>query len=63
LRATYVPDDLYERYMAASCAYRDHTRKCADCASASEAHCAAGRRLQESLGRLQDAYLNRLKKK
>ncbi|MER6058905.1 hypothetical protein [Streptomyces albidoflavus] len=46
--------DLYQRYMAAHDAHRDHPRTCPDCPGRP---CAAADRLLESFERLQEAYL------
>jgi hypothetical protein len=46
--------------MAAARAHREHEQQCTSCSSKSR--CEAGRRLYESLARLQDAHLNRLRK-
>ncbi|MGW0607808.1 hypothetical protein [Streptomyces sp. NPDC002640] len=56
-RTAPVPDDLYQRYMAATRAHRDHAKDCGDCRP--DVPCTTGQRLYESLARLQDAYLNR----
>ncbi|MFF7858993.1 hypothetical protein [Streptomyces sp. NPDC007904] len=55
-----MAESLYERYMAAARAYREHEQQCTSCAPG--ARCDTGRRLYESLARLQDAHLNRLRK-
>lgn len=55
-RTTPVPDDLYQRYMAAARAHRAHAKACADCRP--DAFCAAGSPLFEKFSRLQDAHLN-----
>ncbi|MFM9681689.1 hypothetical protein [Streptomyces brasiliscabiei] len=52
-------NDLYQRYMAADRALREHADTCTACTP--ESLCGAGARLVESFGRLQDAYLNRNK--
>lgn len=50
-------DDLYQRYMAADRARREHTVTCTACTP--ESVCATGARLYETFSRLQDAYLTR----
>ncbi|GAA1540696.1 hypothetical protein GCM10009730_57280 [Streptomyces albidochromogenes] len=55
-----MPDDLYVRYMGAARAHTTHRADCATCRAAAD--CATEKRLMESLTRLQDAYLNRLKR-
>jgi hypothetical protein len=55
-----MAESLYDRYMAAARAHREHEQQCTSCSSKSR--CEAGRRLYESLARLQDAHLNRLRK-
>jgi hypothetical protein len=52
-----VPDDLYQRYMAA---HRDHAADCGECRP--DEFCTVGQGLYESLSDLQDAYLNRQSK-
>ncbi|MCX4581383.1 MULTISPECIES: hypothetical protein [unclassified Streptomyces] len=52
-----MPDDLYQRYQAASTTHRTHRGACADCTDTER--CPTGQRLFESFARLQDAYLNR----
>jgi hypothetical protein len=52
-----MADDLYQRYMAADRALRDHADTCTACTP--EARCTAGAALFETFSRLQDAYLNR----
>ncbi|UXY24981.1 hypothetical protein N8I84_41855 (plasmid) [Streptomyces cynarae] len=54
-----MADSLYDRYMAADRAHREHEGQCTSCSP--ETGCETGRRLYESLARLQDAYLNRLR--
>lgn len=54
-------NDLYQRYMAAARAHRGHERQCPSCSP--QARCETGRRLYESFTRLQDVYLNRLRKR
>lgn len=56
-----VADSVYERYMAADRARREHERQCTNCSP--DARCETGRRLYESFERLQDAHLNRLRNK
>jgi hypothetical protein len=56
-----VADSVYDRYMAADRAHRAHERQCTSCSP--DARCPEGQRLYESLARLQDAHLNRLRKK
>jgi hypothetical protein len=46
--------------MAAARAHREHEQQCTSCAPG--ARCDTGQRLYESLTRLQDAHLNRLRK-
>ncbi|MFL4910700.1 hypothetical protein ACJ6WF_49395 [Streptomyces sp. MMS24-I2-30] len=52
-----MPDDLYQRYMAAHRADKDHRAACAACTS--DAQCRDGRRIHARLAVLQDAYLER----
>ncbi|MGW1305757.1 hypothetical protein ACWD5R_39635 [Streptomyces sp. NPDC002514] len=52
-----MPDDLYQRYMAAHRADQDHRSACAACAS--DARCRDGERIYARLALLQDAYLER----
>ncbi|MEU6885589.1 hypothetical protein ABZ918_10325 [Streptomyces viridosporus] len=54
-----MAESLYDRYMAAARAHREHEQQCTSCAPG--ARCDTGRRLYESLARLQDAYLTRQK--
>ncbi|MFM9812815.1 hypothetical protein ACKI16_30410 [Streptomyces scabiei] len=49
-------NDLYQRYMAADRAHREHAGTCTTCTPKSR--CETGARLFESFSRLQDAYLN-----
>ncbi|CAL9675324.1 putative protein OS=Streptomyces griseomycini OX=66895 GN=FHS37_007408 PE=4 SV=1 [Streptomyces griseomycini] len=56
-----MAESLYDRYMAAARAYREHEQQCTDCSSKSR--CETGRRLYESFARLQDAHLNWLRKR
>ncbi|MFE7958680.1 hypothetical protein [Streptomyces sp. NPDC057413] len=56
-----MADSVYERYMAADRARREHERQCTSCSP--DARCETGRRLYESFERLQDAHLNRLRNK
>ncbi|WP_432158771.1 MULTISPECIES: hypothetical protein [unclassified Streptomyces] len=51
-----MADDLYQRYMAADRALREHTDTCTACTP--EARCTAGEQLFTTFSRLQDAYLN-----
>ncbi|MCX4598336.1 hypothetical protein OG819_55355 [Streptomyces sp. NBC_01549] len=51
-------DDLYQRYMAADRARREHTVTCTP-----ETVCETGARLNETFSRLQDAYLARQRTK
>ncbi|MFI2292907.1 hypothetical protein [Streptomyces niveus] len=53
--------DVYQRYMAASAARREHARTCAVCTP--ESACAAGARLYEQFSRLQDAYNKQLRER
>ncbi|MGW7410064.1 hypothetical protein ACWGI9_41360 [Streptomyces sp. NPDC054833] len=55
-----MADDLYTRYMAADRTHRDHEQQCTRCSP--EARCETGQRLYDSFARLQEAYLNRLRK-
>ncbi|WP_437109570.1 hypothetical protein [Streptomyces sp. enrichment culture] len=48
--------------MSAAWAYREHEQQCTDCCS-SKSRCETGQRLYESFARLQDAHLNRLRKR
>lgn len=50
-------NSLYQRYMAADRALREHGDSCTACTD--ESRCAAGAALFETFSRLQDAYLNR----
>ncbi|MFF9818957.1 hypothetical protein [Streptomyces sp. NPDC014006] len=54
-----MADSLYDRYMAATKAHREHERQCKSCSP--ESRCETGRRLYESFERLQDAHLTRLR--
>ncbi|MGW1171672.1 hypothetical protein [Streptomyces sp. NPDC002550] len=56
-----MADSLYDRYMAADRAHREHERQCTSCSP--DARCLEGQRLHESFERLQDAHLNRLRNK
>ncbi|WP_228978446.1 hypothetical protein [Streptomyces sp. DH12] len=55
-----MADRLYQRYMAASTAYRTHTRTCAECTTTS--HCTTGEHLLRALAELQDAYTRQLRR-
>ncbi|CAL9672827.1 hypothetical protein SUDANB15_07532 (plasmid) [Streptomyces sp. enrichment culture] len=57
-----MAESLYDRYMSAAWAYREHEQQCTDCCS-SKSRCETGQRLYESFARLQDAHLNRLRKR
>ncbi|MFG3275967.1 hypothetical protein [Streptomyces luteogriseus] len=52
-----MPDDLYSRYQAAHRSHQTHAKACTSCTD--HARCAQGARLWESFERLQDAYLQR----
>jgi hypothetical protein len=52
---------LYQRYMAADRALREHADSCTSCTP--ESRCTAGAALFETFRRLQDAYLNRPRNK
>ncbi|WP_331736926.1 hypothetical protein OG426_55670 (plasmid) [Streptomyces canus] len=54
-------DDLYQRYMTADRALREHAGTCGSCTP--ESSCTAGTALFETFRRLQDAYLNRPRNK
>ncbi|MFE9360347.1 hypothetical protein ACFYPB_40620 [Streptomyces olivaceoviridis] len=56
-----MADDLYDRYMKTAAAHRAHGETCTRCSP--DARCAVGRRLYESLSRLQDAYLTKQKQR
>ncbi|MEY9997451.1 hypothetical protein ABIE67_009570 [Streptomyces sp. V4I8] len=49
--------DLYQRYMAADRALREHAGSCTSCTT--QSRCTAGAALFETFCRLQDAYLQR----
>ncbi|MFB7598381.1 hypothetical protein [Streptomyces sp. NPDC056160] len=52
-----MPDDLYQRYMAAHRANQAHSDACTTCTAATR--CPDGQRVYERFARLQDAYLKR----
>jgi hypothetical protein len=52
---------MYDRYMAADRAHREHEGQCTNCSP--ESRCPEGQRLRESFERLQDAHLNQLRNK
>ncbi|GAB2949879.1 MULTISPECIES: hypothetical protein [Streptomyces] len=52
---------LYDLYMAAAAAVREHDASCATCSPTGR--CATGRRLFGELTRLQNDYLTRLRTK
>ncbi|MBK5995229.1 hypothetical protein AB0F05_34330 [Streptomyces microflavus] len=52
---------LYDLYMAAAAAVREHDATCATCSP--ECRCTTGRRLYGELVRLQDNYLAQQKSK
>ncbi|MET8479270.1 hypothetical protein ABZV68_19050 [Streptomyces clavifer] len=52
---------LYDLYMAAAAAVREHDAMCATCSS--DRRCTTGRRLYGELVRLQDDYLAQQKTK
>ncbi|MGW2826381.1 hypothetical protein ACWC24_36160 [Streptomyces sp. NPDC001443] len=54
-------DDLYERYMAADRALREHAATCTACTPASR--CTAGAALFETFSQQQDAYLRQQRSK
>ncbi|MGW3148854.1 hypothetical protein ACWDG1_30095 [Streptomyces sp. NPDC001177] len=54
-----MADSLYDRYMAADRAHREHERQCTSCLP--DAQCETGRRQHELFERLQDAHLNQLR--
>jgi hypothetical protein len=56
-----VADDLYTRYLAAEQTWRAHRSGCSTCTD--RTHCKTGARLFEAFARLQDAYLQRQKKR
>lgn len=56
-----MADDLYERYMAADRAHREHVATCTTCTT--ESRCTAGAELFEKFSRLQDAYLRQQRTK
>ncbi|MEW2577738.1 hypothetical protein [Streptomyces syringium] len=56
-----VAEELYERYMKAAAADRVHGETCEGCSL--DARCGTGQRLYESLARLQEAYINQLRKR
>ncbi|MEU9413232.1 hypothetical protein AB0E08_47135 [Streptomyces sp. NPDC048281] len=56
-----MPEDLTTRYQAAHTAYRTHRTTCTSCTDTSR--CRTGQQLYESFAALQDAYLNRLRRK
>ncbi|MFB8247344.1 hypothetical protein ACFC5X_20160 [Streptomyces sp. NPDC055952] len=56
-----MPDDLFQRYQAAHRAHQTHARTCTSCTD--QAHCPDGARLWESFVRLQDAYLQRKRRR
>lgn len=56
-----MAESLYDRYMKATAANRAHGETCTRCSP--DARCDTGRRLYESLARLQDAYLAQQKQK
>ncbi|MFE0448614.1 hypothetical protein [Streptomyces fungicidicus] len=56
-----MPDDLYQRYMAAHRAHQAHRADCAHCTD--RARCPDGARLWSVFERLQDAYLTRQRKR
>jgi hypothetical protein len=58
---TRVADDLYTRYLAADRAWRVHASDCTSCKACT--HCRAGAPLYERFARIQDAYLQRQKKR
>ncbi|MEW2467894.1 hypothetical protein AB0919_23160 [Streptomyces sp. NPDC046994] len=50
-------DGLYQRYMAADRAQREHADGCTTCTP--QSRCATGDRLYATFSQLQDAYLKR----
>ncbi|MFD8961752.1 hypothetical protein ACFXKH_38255 [Streptomyces caelestis] len=52
---------LYDLYMAAAAAVREHDASCTTCSTT--ARCTAGRRLFAEFARLQDDHLTRLRAK
>ncbi|WP_199785725.1 hypothetical protein [Streptomyces sp. Tu 6176] len=56
-----MPDDLYQRYMAAHRANQEHAAACFTCTGT--ARCPAGQRLYDRFAVLQDAYLAAQKKR
>ncbi|MEW2297092.1 hypothetical protein ABZ719_31065 [Streptomyces sp. NPDC006743] len=56
-----MPDDLYQRYMAAHRAQRAHTDACTTCTVTDR--CSDGQRVYDRFVRLQDAYLAQQRKR
>ncbi|MFJ5804025.1 hypothetical protein [Streptomyces decoyicus] len=56
-----MTDDLYAHYMRAHQALRPHRETCSGCTDTFR--CAAGERLYEGFARLQDAHLNRRRRR
>ncbi|MFG2811486.1 hypothetical protein ACIQNT_39085 [Streptomyces luteogriseus] len=56
-----MPDDLYSRYQAAHRAHQTHAKTCKSCTD--HVRCPTGARLWESFERLQDAYLQRTRRR
>ncbi|MGW2706906.1 hypothetical protein [Streptomyces sp. NPDC001340] len=54
-------NDLYQRYMAADRALREHTDTCTTCTP--DSRCTDGAALFTTFSRLQDAYLKRPRNK
>ncbi|WP_331719055.1 hypothetical protein OG985_48735 (plasmid) [Streptomyces sp. NBC_00289] len=56
-----MADDLHTRYLAADRTWRAHRDDCTTCTD--HTHCQTGTPLYEVFARLQDAYLQRQKKR
>ncbi|MEV7080054.1 hypothetical protein AB0N88_16135 [Streptomyces sp. NPDC093516] len=56
-----MPDDLFQRYQAAHRAHQAHISACTVCTDT--AYCRDGALLWESFVRLQDAYLQRKRRR
>ncbi|MFH9016478.1 hypothetical protein ACH4C6_34660 [Streptomyces sp. NPDC017943] len=56
-----MPDELFQRYQAAHRAHQTHAQGCTTCTD--QARCRDGGRLWESFVRLQDAYLQRKRRR
>jgi hypothetical protein len=56
-----VPDGLYQRYLAAAQAHREHSSTCTQCTDT--ARCPEGEAVYAQFARLQDDYITRQRRK